>query len=276
MRRWSRFIPLSLLAVVVLAACAHRAVVPSPPEVRITTFRSTLFTPDFVRFQGRLLVTNTMRASLDLQKVDYGLSLFDKDLLSKSFSGLEQIRRNGTETVNLPMQISMKDILAQHIAILADGKMRFTFRGTLYPSDASGFSPIPFSETIEIPIPKIPEVGFVSTTGVPLTKSFHMEIGVRNPNTFPISINNVDTYLDLNGQRYKMVGTQESVEVPATGSGTVVLLTQVSDTAALSMALNVLENQAVDLKVGGSFTAGTPYGYVYIPVEVEAKSAPKS
>jgi LEA14-like dessication related protein len=213
---------------------------------------------------------------LDLQKVDYGMSLFDKDLLSKSFSGLEQIRRNGTETVNLPMQISMKDILAQHIAILADGKMRFTFRGSLYSSDASGFAPIPFTETIEIPIPKIPAVSFVSTTGVPLTKGFHMEVGVKNPNSFPISINNVDTYLDLNGQRYKMVGTQQSVEIPATGSGTVVLLTQVSDTAALSMALNVLENQAVDLKVGGSFTAGTPYGYVFIPVEIEAKSAPKS
>ncbi len=272
MRVLSRLVPIGIVFAAVLAGCAHRPAVPSPPNVRISEFRSTLFTPTSVRFFGRIVITNTMRASLDFQKVDYGLSLFDKDLLSKSFAGMKPVRSRGTETVNLPMEIPLKTILAQHIAILADGKMKFTFRGSVYPV---GFSPIPFSETIEIPIPNPPKVNFISTTGVPLTKSFRMVIGVQNTNTFPISINNINTYLELNGQRYRLVGTGQSTEIPPNGSGNVELLTETSKTAALSMALNVLENQAVKLKVGGSFTAGTPYGAVFIPVEVEAKSSPK-
>lgn len=265
---------MGLLVVALLASCARGPVVPTPPTVRVTEFRSTLFTPGEVHFHARIVITNQMRAQLDFEKVDYGLSLFDKDLLTQTFAGMKQVRPNGTETVTIPMTIPMKEILAQHVAVLAEGKMQFTFRGSVYPAVASGFGPVPFTRTIDIPLPNIPQVTFAGTTGVPLTKSFRVEIGVRNTNTFPMSINNISTALDLNGQRYKLLGTQQSTDIAPGTTGTVVLTTETSNTAALSMALNVLENNAVKLKVVGSLTAGTPYGYVFIPVEIEGKSSP--
>lgn len=266
---------LGLLVIAALVSCARGPVVPTPPAVRVTEFRSTLFTPDQVRFHARIVITNQMRAPLNFEKVDYGLSLFDKDLLTQSFAGMKEVRSNGTETVTIPMSIPMKEILAQHIAVLAEGKMQFTFRGSVYPAVASGFGPVPFSRTIEIPLPNIPQVTFAGTSGVPLTQSFRVEIGVRNMNSFALSVNNISTALDLNGQRYKLLGTQQSTDIPAGSTGTVVLTTETTKTAALSMALNMLENNAVDLKVIGSLTAGTPYGYVFIPVEIEGKSKPK-
>lgn len=275
MRARIRFLFFGLVVTAVLAGCASGPVVPTPPTVRVTEFRSTLFTPDQVRFHARIVITNQMRASLDFAKVDYGLNLFDKTLLTQSFTGMKKVRSNGTETVTIPMRIPMKEILAQHIAVLAEGKMQFTFRGSVYPSTSSGFGPVPFSRTIEIPLPSIPQVTFAGTSGVPLTQSFRVEIGIRNTNNFPLSVNDISTALDLNGQRYRLLGTQQSTDIPAGGTGTVVLTTETSKTAALSMALNVLENNAVNLKIVGSVTAGTPYGYVFIPVEVEGKSKPK-
>lgn len=266
---------LGLLVVAVVVSCARGPVVPTPPTVRITEFRSTLFTPDRVRFHARIVINNQMRAPLNFEKVDYGLSLFDKDLLTKSFTGMKEVRSLGTETVTIPMTVPMKEILAQHIAVLAEGKMKFTFRGSVYPASGSGFGPVPFSGTIEIPLPNIPKVTFAGTSGVPLTSSFRVEIGINNTNDFPLTVNNISTALDLNGQRYKLLGTQQSTEIAPGSTGTVVLTTETSKTAALSMALNVLENNAVDLKVLGSVTAGTPYGYVFIPVEIEGKSQPK-
>jgi len=214
-----------------------------------------------------------MRAPLDFQKATYGLSLFTKDLLDKSFAGMKRLSPRGRETVTLPMEISMKQILAEHIAILANGKMRFTFRGSIYPASASGFAPIPFSQTIEIPIPSIPRVEFVGATGLPLTPHFRMQIGVHNANSFPISIENVDTYLELNGQRYRLLRTDKATEIAAGSSGTVELSMHSSKTAGLSMALNVLENARAKFDVGGSLTADTPYGYVFIPVEIQGKAS---
>jgi len=266
---------LSALSLIGVASCARGPVVPTPPTVQVSEFRSTLFAPDYVRFYGQIVINNEMRAPLDFQKVDYGLSLFDKDLVDQSFADMKRLRSRGQETVNLPMRIPMKNILDQHIAILAEGKMKFTFRGSVYPSEASGFGPIPFSRTIEIPIPNIPKVTFAGTAGVPLTQSFRVQVGIENTNTFPMSINNIDTYLDLNGQKYKMLGTQQSVEIQPGSTGTVELTTQTSKTAALSMALNLAENNAINLKIGGSITAGTPYGYVFIPVEIEGKPSSK-
>lgn len=263
-------------AVALIAGCARGPSVPVPPSVRVSQFGSTLFTPRYVRFVGKVFITNNMRQPIDFAKVDYGMSLFEKSIESGSFAGMKRIGRNGTETVTLPMRISMKKILAQHIAILANGKMRFSFHGSVYPSPSSGFSPIPFSASIEIPLPNIPTVTFVSTSGIPLTRSFRVQIGVDNTNRFPLQIDRVDTYLDLNGQRYTMLRTNHESEIGAGQIGTLALSMHASKTAALSMALNALENNAVHFKVGGSVTAETPFGEVFIPVQISAKSRPKS
>lgn len=273
MRKKIRLFALSVLAFTIVVACARGPVVPTPPVVRVTQFRSVLFTPQFVRFDAQVVINNRMRAPVDFQKATYGLSLFDKDLVDRTFAGMKQIRPYGQETLTLPLRIPMKRILAQNIAILARGKMRFTFRGSVYPAQASGFAPIPFSQAIEIPIPSIPKVQFVGASGMPLSPQFRLEIGIQNTNNFPISIDNVDTYLELNGQRYPMLRTAQRTDIPAGSSGTVVLTMHSSKTAGLSMALNLVENRTARFDVGGSFTAGTPYGYVFIPVEIKAKQS---
>jgi len=70
----------------------------------------------------------------------------------------------------------MKDILDQSVGILAEGGVRVTFRGTLYPAAATGFSPAPFQETILIPLPKIPQVSFAGAEGVPFSELFRVRL----------------------------------------------------------------------------------------------------
>ena len=51
----------------------------------------------------------------------------------------------GRQTVTFPFQIAVADIAAQAVDLLAEGSMRVSFRGHVYPASSSGFAPIPFA-----------------------------------------------------------------------------------------------------------------------------------
>ncbi|HUX14152.1 MAG TPA: hypothetical protein VMW87_14080, partial [Spirochaetia bacterium] len=197
-------------ASIVILSCASKGpVVPVPPTVRVTSLNSTVITPDVVKFRARILINNNMNAPLDFEKVDYGVNLFNKPLFSDTFTGMKRTNSNGTETVNFPFQISMKDILAQDVALLAEGNLRVEFHGEVFPAATSGFAPVRFSQTVQIPIPKIPTLSFQGTEGSIVGTRFSVRLAVHNPNDFNMTVDSIDSFLDLNGQRYTLLHTRE-------------------------------------------------------------------
>lgn len=252
-----------------VVSCASKGpVVPVPPTVRVSSFRSTVITPDVIKFRASILINNNMRAPLDFDKTDYGANLFDKPIFSDTFNGMKRTNSNGTETVNFPFQISMKDILAQDVALLAEGQLRVEFHGTVYPSVQSGFAPVRFSQEITIPIPKIPTLSFEGTQGSPVGRQFSVRLSMHNPNDFDMAVDSVDSFIDLNGQRYTLLHSQQESAIPANGSGSVTLTMENSVGKTLSFALNAIQGNNIKFTVGGTIVCSTPYGWIYIPVGV--------
>ncbi len=258
--------------VIVLAGCASSGpAVARPPEVSVSQLRSLSFTPEVAKFEAKVRIENVGSAPLDFDKTDYAVDLFDKELFSDSFTGMLRTRGGGTQTVTFPFQISMEDITKQGVDVLSEDSVRVTFRGTVYPAASLGFDPIPFSETLTIPLPRIPVVTLVGTEGAPFTDLFRIRLRVNNPNTFGFTVDSIDSYLVLNDTKYSLLRTDKATEIPAGGSGTVLLQMKTTPAKALSMALNLAQSgdQGPDLEMSGSVTLGTPYGWVYVPFSIK-------
>ncbi len=258
----------------VLIGCASQGpVVPRPPSVRVSQLESLSFTPDLIKFQARILIQNNMPVALDFQRTDYAVDLFDAQLFSDSFSGMKRTNGDGTQTVTFPFQIAMEDIAKQAPDLLSEGNLRVTFRGEVFPAGSFGFDPIPFTKTIEIPVPKIPAVFLVGTQGAPLTQTFRILFRVTNPNSFPFSVDRVETFLTINDRRFRLLHTVQSTEVQPGGSGTVVLQMETTPGKALAMALTLGQSGTPTVIVNGSIQCGTPYGWVLFPVSFEVPLA---
>jgi LEA14-like dessication related protein len=257
----------------VLAACASRGpVVPQPPDVSVSRFNSYSISPQLVKFESQIVIRNRMPLDLDFERVDYTVDLFDLELFSDTFSGLKRTKGNGSQTVTFPFQIAMEDILKMAPELLVEGSLRVTFRGVVYPAGGFGFGPLPFGETIQLPIPRIPEVALqgVQVLSLALSRQVKVSLLVRNTNSFPISIEQVDSYLQINADAYRLLHTEQSTPIPAGSARTVVLEMESSPGKSLAMVFSLLQSpDAARFSVSGSLECGSPFGWIYIPLKLE-------
>jgi LEA14-like dessication related protein len=151
--------------------------------------------------------------------------------------------------------------------------MRLTFRGTVYPAASSGWEPLRFQDTILIPLPRIPEVSFAGADGVPLSELFRVHLRVRNTNLFPLTVSSIDSYLQINRQRYALLYSEQSVDLAPGGAGTVTLRMEQTPGKTLSMALSTLQSPNPTFSLGGTIECKSPYGWIIIPVQVEDKQS---
>ena len=156
MKRLGFFVFSASLAGLLVSCASQEPMVSTPPAVTVSDFKSVSFTPQRIEFDARVLIQDTAPVPLELAKVDWAVDMFDQELFNDSFSGLKRTDGNGTQTVSLPFHIVMKDVTAQAPDLLAEGKLRVTFRGQVYSAARYGLSPVPFTQSIEIPIPKLP------------------------------------------------------------------------------------------------------------------------
>ena len=255
-----------------LAGCASRGpLVMEPPEVRVSWLNSTVITPELVKFEAKVVIRNRGSAPLDFQRADYAVDLLDTELFTDSFDRLLRTKGHGEQTVTFPFQIAMKDILDQSVGILAEEGVRVTFRGTVYPGVSTGFAPAPFARTILIPLPRVPEVFFAGFDGVPLSDLFRIRLWVKNTNSFPLTVSSLDSYLQINQQRYALLYSEQPVELPPGGSGTVALRMEQTPGKTLSMALSTLQSPNPEFSVGGTLEFRSPYGWIIIPVQLEGE-----
>lgn len=255
---------LAVLAFLIIG-CASTPDVVAPPTVEVSQFNSTFITPKIVKFQTKIVVRNRGTAALDFDRVDYAVDLFDKELFTSSFDGMNRTKGKKSQTVTFPWQISMEDILDESIVLLAENGLRVRFRGVVYPDAGHGLNPIAFEDTFILPLPRIPEVVFSGAEGVPLTDGFKVRLRVHNTNNFQISVNRIDSYLEINDVKYRLLHTTEATDIPPDGSGTVSLQMENTTGKSLSMVLNTLTSQNPEFQVSGTIECRSPYGWVVIP-----------
>jgi hypothetical protein len=260
---------MTVVLAILFLGCASSPDVVEQPTVQVSQFNSTLITPQVVKFQTKVLIRNVGRAALDFDRVDYAVDLFDKELFASSFGDMLRTKGKGSQTVTFPWQISMEDILDESILLLAESGLRVRFRGVVYPDPGHGLSPMSFEDTFILPLPKIPEVVFSGADGVPMTDGFTVRLRVHNNNSFQISVNRIDSYLEINDVRYQLLHTNEATDLPPDQSGTVSLQMENTTSKSLSMVLNTLTSQNPEFQVGGTIECNSPYGWIVIPFTTE-------
>ena len=112
-----------LAAALAIVGCASQGpAVTEPPAVRVSRLASTVITPDLIKFEAKVVIQNRSTSALELDRLDYAVDLMDRELFKDSFADLLRSKGRGSQTVTLPFQIAMKDILAQSVPILAEGR----------------------------------------------------------------------------------------------------------------------------------------------------------
>jgi hypothetical protein len=239
------------------------------PGVEVTKLASEVITPKVVKFESKIVIRNRGTAALDFDRVDYAVDIFDKELFTSSFDGLNRTKGRKSQTVTFPWQIAMSDILDDGILLLAEEGLRVRFRGTVYPDAGFGLSPVAFERTLTIPIPELPLVLFSGADGVPLTDGFTVRLRVENGNDFPLTVNRIDSNLLINDVKYRLLHTTEAEEIPADGSGTVTLQMENSTGKTLSMVLNTVTSQDPEFQVEGVIECRSPIGWIVIPFSTD-------
>lgn len=260
---------MALFLALVLSACASTPegpVVPRPPYVEVR-FDSTVITPDGIDFVGKVHVTNSMRASIQLERVDYAAELHDKPFLEDTYAGLDPIPARGWQTVTLPIHVARKDLGDQVEDVLAEESVRVTLRGTVVPI---GFDSIPFCVTKVVPMPKIPRVSFDGASGNPLDGAFTVRLRVHNANAFPLSFASVESHLKLNGKRYDLLRSECFDAIAPGGTGRITLGMQQTRGKALSVLVNIAKHASANFVVGGTIECRTPHGLFRLPLDVSS------
>ena len=256
---------LLLLLPALLGCAAPGPLVPTPPEVRVSRYGSELITPEVIRFDAAVAIRNVMRGPLEIERVDYAVDLQGELLFEDSFAELHPMGSRVTQTVTLPFQTAMDDVLDRIEGVLIEEAVRVTFRGIVFPV---GFDPIPFQAEQSIPIPRLPEVALDGAQGTPLEGDFTVFVTVRNRNDFPMTIAEVDTHLELNGQRYDLVRTDACTDIAPSAVGRLALTMHNTRGKGLAAVISVVRHQSLDFTLGGSLSCRTPYGLLYLPLEL--------
>ena len=280
MTRFARLPPVAVVTVVALAllyfsGCAgspKEAPPAGPPTVEVGSIRSTVITPHFIQFEAQIVIRNRMHETLEYDRVDYAVDLYDTELSDFSWDGLDPGRPGGRQTVTFRFAVEMEDIAAQTVDLLAEGNLRVGFRGIVLPLPSSGVGPMPFRDVVIIPIPKIPAVSLARAQGNPFGSSFRVYLDVRNRNDFTLSVHSVESYVEINDRRYDLLHTVGGSDIGPDQTGSVELVMENTVGKSLSMILNVLQSEEPEYRVGGTIIARTPYGWVYIPVEVDGRN----
>ncbi|MGA2761877.1 MAG: LEA type 2 family protein [Spirochaetia bacterium] len=266
MKRFALFGGLAAL----LMGCASQApMVTTQPTVSVSNFTSVSFTPQRIEFDAKILIQNNAPVDLDVQKVDFAVDMYDQALFTDSFNRLKRTSANGTQTVAFPFHIAMNDVAAQAPDLLAEGVLRVTFRGQVFTAARYGLDPVPFSQTLEIPVPRLPAITYVGSEGEPFSDAFRLNFQVTNTNTFPLTLTSVKTFLVINGSKYSLLHTQKSVDVQPGETQPIALQMESSPGKTLRMALNLAQHPNPTFDITGTVTFNTPYGWIFIPVSLE-------
>jgi LEA14-like dessication related protein len=95
---------------------------------------------------------------------------------------------------------------------------------------------------------------------------------VRNTNSFPLNIESINSYLELNGTKYSLLRTEQTTQIQPSSAETLALQMEQSTAKTLSMVVNVIQSESLQFAVGGDIRCQTPYGLIYVPLKIQAQT----
>ncbi len=270
MKKLATMLALSTVAAAFLIGCASEGpMVTTQPTVSVSDFTSLSFSPQRIEFDAKILIHNNAPVPMELRRIDCAVDLYDQELFTDSIRDLKRTKADGSLAVPFPFHIGMRDVGAQPSDLLAEGSLRVTLRGEVRTAARYGLDPVPFTQTITIPVPNLPAVAYVGSEGEPFSDVFRLNFQVTNGNSFPITLNAVKTFLVINQKKYSLLHTHGATDFQPGETKPVALQMENSPGKALLMALNLASNPHPSFNITGTVTFSTPYGWIFIPLDLE-------
>jgi hypothetical protein len=239
------------------------------PSVTVRDFKSISFWPQRIEFNAGIVIRNNAPVQMEVRKVEWAVDLSDQELFTDTVSDIRNANPNGSLAISLPFHIGMRDVTDQAPDALNGGSLKVTFRGQVYTAARYGLDPVPFTQTIEVPVPMLPDVAYVGAEGEPFSSAFRLNFTVTNKNPFPITLMSVKTFLGINEKKYGLLHTRGSVDIQPGETQPVALRMENPPGKVLSMALNLIQNPNPRFSVTGTVTFNTPSGFIYIPLSLD-------
>ena len=262
--------------VLLLAACAggpkpaeQGPMVTVEPGAKLATLKTVSFSPTLVKYQSSLVIHNNADVDLNLDRIDWSVDLCDAELFTDVSKNLKRTRAGGDLVVPFNFQVATSDIADQGFDLYSEQELRVTVRGEVSPARRCGLDPVPFTATLSVPLPRVPDVTYLGSDGDPLTDKWRLHFTVTNRSSFPITLASVKTFVELNNEKYSLVHTKGVTDLAPGVATPVDLQMENSPAQALSMVLNLATNRNLRMNLTGQITCTSPYGQILVPLDLE-------
>ncbi len=254
------------------AGCAELATVSSiTPQVTFERLESVSIQPEGIRLEAVLSIKSPMRVPLPLQAMDYRLDINQQLFVKGTFDRFQDFAARGQQEVTLPFLVPWT-VLTRVPKGQTGSDYHLALRGSVQVGGDYAVARIPFEMTKVLPVPVWPEIGFAGTEGTFGQGTFTIKLKVKNPNTFPIDLNQCQAGMVLNNQTYDLAYVSNATHLEPGASRIVALNLDQALGKGVSMVFNALMNQRLDFRVKGKTEFGTPFGTLRYAFDQPGKS----
>jgi LEA14-like dessication related protein len=250
------------------AGCATLDQLMQPPKVSVQSVRPVSISPSRVGFVAKLAVANQLPLSVPLEKLAFAVQINGHAFVDGSLDNLPALGAGAETVVEVPFQVGFKELLAVIGEVTSRSKMRVDFQGRLTPGGDLSFLTVPFSLSVDLPVPRLPRVTFA---GFSLLKNQAVGVSFKfeNINAFPLTLQTLQAKVKLDQTSYSLVSLVEAVPLPAEQSALVQLKLGDSLLKTAAVAARVLSGQKISSSFEGEASADSEYGQLQIPLSLK-------
>ena len=172
-------------------------------------------------------IDNPNPFTLKLSGLVYDVAIESHSLFSSAIDKGLKLRANGESHIKIPVTLKFDDLKKLPANLRDKDKISYQLKSTVVVNlPVIGNYDIHLVKRGEIPVPKLPAIKLKEVKIKSLsftTAELVTMVEMRNPNSFPLVLNNFNYKLDINNQPWGEGGITQKQNVPGKGTGIIAI-----------------------------------------------------
>lgn len=271
-----RIFPITVIVAVLLnCASVQQLIKIQKPAVSLDELRLTSLTFTDAGLELRLKISNPNQLAVTLAGFDYELLLNGSSFIKGKRDTTQTIRASGDTFLSIPFILNFRNVYQTVQGLKNRDSTGYQVKcGLLFELPILGQTRIPFNTDGSLPLPKLPRLKIqdirvkkLNFTGADL----ELSIGVSNPNSFMVILNQLDYDFSVAGQSWARGISSQLPALDRKQQNTIFLPISLNFAGMGQTALKLLTgNAALNYKFTGSLDFGTSLNLlnrINLPVE---------
>lgn len=240
------------------------------PRAELTGARVAGLRPDGAELEFDVRVENPYGVSIPLVDVGYALASGGAEILRGSVDHPGTLPPNGTRELSVPVRLTFSSLFEALSSVRPGSLLPYEAEVNLAVEvPAAGRVELPLRYEGSLPVPAVPEVSIqalrVENSGLSEI-ALTLDTEIRNPNSFPLDLSDLDVGLELAGARVADLSARVAGSLGPGGATNVSLPLRLSLASGGRALLSLLRGNAAEYRLTGRLAAGTPYGPIEWPL----------